>query len=1119
MLFLCFFKEIPVLRVYMIYSFFSRQNRRRILEASIYFVKVLLFAIIVLVCIGYADTEIASVESRQDPRIAMFGFTALDVRYDMIDAAASLSDIVQAAVMVQADDWDWVERQELALLEAELQLGVHGIGNRGSASMLALGQWLHADVAITGTLIRDRDQQLSLQIEAIDLTRADVLASRDVSLHAKAPEQRWHSVADNSYVSRLIDPGMVVSLTHVDAALATEALLKVLQAARAQLEWRRGRRTVAPLFLFNISAERRLDFLESDFLSLLYERSAEAGIHILRFPRSGTALEESHLVVSGMVSDKPPRWHNVADLYVWGEFTERETYAARFEDVTIEVKLHIWNGHEDPIVKTFEGTIGHVDDLFDDLVNSTLAWIHSDSARPERVEQGRLRVAKTLYDRVAVLEKRGFSDESLRMLEAACFFSPERVDWRVELLQARERQLWGSKEGRMASFQVSQDILRQFLLLERQYGSAAVKHSRFYHEIMKRLLSMHRRHPLGAPASDMHAWRRYLEEEYVRRLTVARHPDAISTGAIFLEHSDLFVDLVEELLDVWMSGEYDRYRGPPDLLERIKKHYERAGQKERGIEIVSLPRADFQRRSAGNILRSVRRPTVPRLDLFPPPLDASMRAIPSPVMSQLPTRTVSAILPHESSVWISVQSDTQVGGGGALDGTDKRDTYRGNRVLLYDMQSLRYADVTDDIGVASRAFHMHAAGGDVWLASVSEGVWRMSPCLRSVQQYGYADGLLTRDIFAVTDWRGQIFVGGGTRMPPVGRGTGRLSALDLAGSDSWAGIEIADDDTPPLTFLETFGDTLLVCAGSRHHILLRAGVESQTNLTTLLFSDYRGYSEASSLDLDGRVLATASDAEGYWIGTWGGLFRFCPASMEVVRFACPPGVDVHFAPPYTSFGRDRRSGRIKSAYWPASRIPGGVSALLDDGDFLWVATMPVTRGRFTVSANDKHYVLLFHKPTQRWVGRFEVGARVSALASVGDDLWIGLSLPDGQLKETPDPRRSVLLAVSKQEIKAIPETDWVSDQVSEAEILEAIASLSRQDQAVYHFLLGNDELAVQLLEDAPLEYDALFMLAYAHDQSGLDAPEIAIDYFRKLMDWFPESNIAREARRQIQRLQ
>jgi hypothetical protein len=171
---------------------------------------------------------------------------------------------------------------------------------------------------------------------------------------------------------------------------------------------------------------------------------------------------------------------------------------------------------------------------------------------------------------------------------------------------------------------------------------------------------------------------------------------------------------------------------------------------------------------------------------------------------------------------------------------------------------------------------------------------------------------------------------------------------------------------------------------------------------------------------------------------------------------------------------DAGSGKPVATTQP-SRLPGAVTALADDGEFLWVGATTRfdpslsgnglegqwTNGRYVLKVqpginsgssvgmggwqnmycrNERNYVLLLHKPTGNWVGYFPVTSRVTSLIASGEKLWIGLedkgflTLGDHSYDDKENFAPSPLLEVQKSSLLAVPQDKWVSDKVDPTEL-------------------------------------------------------------------------------------
>ena len=216
--------------------------------------------------------------------------------------------------------------------------------------------------------------------------------------------------------------------------------------------------------------------------------------------------------------------------------------------------------------------------------------------------------------------------------------------------------------------------------------------------------------------------------------------------------------------------------------------------------------------------------------------------------------------------------------------------------------------------------------------------------------------------------------------------------------------------------------------------------------------------------LEFEVLAATVDSKMFWLGTRQGFASYDPES----------GAKHEWKPLKEGYFVDS-NGNPKTKAFPQSRLPGAVTALSNDGDFLWMAATTRfdrskygngTRGKwidgcYVVTLNtgadsgfagkDGHWrnmyvyseqndVLLFHKPTGKWVGYFPVTSRVTSLVVSGEKLWIGLEdtgyiqYGEHSWEDLEVYAPSPLLEVQKSPLESISPDKWVSDELSSDEL-------------------------------------------------------------------------------------
>jgi len=278
-----------------------------------------------------------------------------------------------------------------------------------------------------------------------------------------------------------------------------------------------------------------------------------------------------------------------------------------------------------------------------------------------------------------------------------------------------------------------------------------------------------------------------------------------------------------------------------------------------------------------------------------------------------------------------------------------------------------------------------------------------------------------------------------------------------------------------------------------------------------------------------RLTCAAGDGDGgFWVGTDAGLHWIHPESNLIEnRFwtpvvTVPGGLGMSVAPGFQPSAaayamaqerimqgiRDRMRDRARQArnnlrlrhpvspYWPTSRLPGAVTALHRDGNFLWVATRDgasVLRSR----------VLLLHQPTRRWVGWFPVAAPITCMASDGQRLWIGSDI-------SKSPGAPAVFAAEKLPLIAVSQTAWTKDAIPPAELTGRLAALPVKERAVLAFFGADPAKVVELLApageaDSGADAETLFLMAFAHDAVGLNRPDLLDHYVDRLRAEHPES--------------
>jgi len=167
------------------------------------------------------------------------------------------------------------------------------------------------------------------------------------------------------------------------------------------------------------------------------------------------------------------------------------------------------------------------------------------------------------------------------------------------------------------------------------------------------------------------------------------------------------------------------------------------------------------------------------------------------------------------------------------------------------------------------------------------------------------------------------------------------------------------------------------------------------------------------------------------------------------------------------------------------RIPGGVSALAGDGDFLWLG-----------AANS---LLLLHMGSGSLVASFVMPVRdtISSLAVSSNSVWVGTAYGDHKLLQIP-----------KEPFLSVPRDQWASLAISAQDRSRMVAGMSIRDRAMYAFYAGADAEVVNLLENIDPQTAALeqmFVLMFSYDTLGVDNPDLMREWADHISSRFPDS--------------
>lgn len=512
---------------------------------------------------------------------------------------------------------------------------------------------------------------------------------------------------------------------------------------------------------------------------------------------------------------------------------------------------------------------------------------------------------------------------------------------------------------------------------------------------------------------------------------------------------------------------------------------------------------------AGAVLRAVAAPSGPTnrppsdafalrpLEWIPP--FAQPRLIPAHFPREWPAAAVEHLATGERNLWLVARPRF---GTNAEPGAGRLWVYSPEFNRLQIVPGAISNNVVNGVFYQDRRVWLALDGG---VAAVDAGTW-------AAEGYDAGRGVLASRLAGLAGAGGSVLA--------FGR-NGTLFTLP-AGADRFGRSEgAAPRSAEPWSHFAASGQWLLAGSG--------------TNLATRNLRSAQWVPAGADLDRGSpalsaaRLQCVAGDGDGgFWLGTDAGLHwldcetgqvenRFAPRSLTV-----PGGLGVTVAPGYQLTAaayrqardrvlngvrdrmrdrarreRSRREGRdLGNWVEPTSRLPGPVTALLRDQTWLWVACADV-------SVAGRSRVLLYHRPTRRWVGWFPLGLPVRSLAVDSRFLWVGL-------EDTSGRGLPVLVAVEKLPLIAVPQFRWVRESITPEDLGQRLAALSPKERALHAFFGDDPAKVAELLAPDGLarpdaDAESLFLLAFSHDAIGLNQPDKLDQYVDLLQRNHPDS--------------
>jgi Ca2+-binding EF-hand superfamily protein len=1066
-----------------------------------------------------AFTLFLAATARGAPRVALMDFSVDDNSYRSAQEAAEFTSLLQIQ-LADAADVEWVERAQIKRIREEFELStVEGLSGMHS---LRQGKLAKADWMITGQFSVDDRNRRTLYLEITSLQDADVLASRIVTFLETPAE------------------GTGPNMNQI--GLAVSNLRQLLAEAKAKSIERASKTLIVPLFFADLTGlgegvgrSEVSENLAQPFSDLLERAAAEnTNLQLINFPKAYRSLDESEMVLDGLVDTDQQSWRQTADLYVWGTYVVTEKFIRGQKPVVeLEITLHLWDGSSLPtqITEKLPATAGaaEIQATLGRLVKQVI--VRSKPATRLEAESARKEIAQSLldaYDRMTL--KRGQRDdfqlyrpekflEAVHMLETACFFDPDNAKARLLYITCR----W----GRWMDFKAKNEFWSK------------LRRSQAVRDYVTRF---------GLGPVDMQLPFPYQQQGGIRSMYIGSLEDVLSqlpqwrsVEGIKSEDEDRKYGMHTPLQEAELHG------FPKDLPRDLAWEWKIAAQAELAQRRKSV--ADFNAAQASvtnsskalsnapaimsaaktNVVHPVNSPPPKRIPQTPGITQPLSQRIVTPlwVRQFSPNLSIFRLFPPSSlpmevkpevgeikfPTQFQVQSVLQIG---SLN--DKL------LILAVDERSAPSSEITAEVsaelldqrgrlwvlepGASSPVLFrvdlfpqsvssFLVADDRLWFAGKTTGYLDLKT--EKIRKFGLADGFTLQTSSALASVGGKVFATASFF---------KVCSMDPA-SEKWIDVawprgRVSGSSDFPVR-MAGYNDWIGFATGSA--VVCDAAQNSWTNLPGL-----------------GGFMNVTTDENGFWFGAHAGLISYEPdkKSLKIwgrpgtIQGMTPLGANYNanfqilqsevnqISNKVQGFMRKMQKDRAEThdaklkgveidPLGLKSRIPGGVTAMANDGDFLWLG------------AGD--CLLLLHKPSGSLVAHFNVpgGPRISSIAVSRTFLWVGTTYGDSGQR---------LLQISKDPFLSVPRNEWLSLTISPEEWLNLIRGMNTRDQAVYAFFSADDNRVVELLggiDPAEATLEERFLLAFSYDTLGLDQPELARFWFERIIARDPGSPWAKVA--------
>lgn len=890
-----------------------------------------------------------------------------DAWYPSVEAARDLGLVLQAGLQ-DIEGVRWVERAEVEKAAAELVHSAAGVLSPGKN--MGIGQWVKADLLLTGSLEVDEGLGRELTLQVVEAHRGDVLAVRRL---------------------RLVQPtGLPLTVTRPHLIAAAAAAREAIQEARARLATVGAQRVFAPLFIGNRTGRtNRLDAKVPALLQAIHRGAAGKQARILNFQGSSEAAHETELAVSGLTLGNGEAWKGVADHYLWGWCEETGNAATPFAEMPVRIVFELWSGGKETQTFSVETKQAEMEaaaeKLASELITAALAM-----PRPQPGNDDRLHAAQILFKHAREL----ISQEpatmrldrgnpwlvtrwllTMRSLEAARFFAPEDAQIAATWLLERwydnlhfptvedEQQssagtfwkLWRRKidwDEHVARFgleglrQVASSVRRNdkvlFTVFQTPQDAPLDWHFQINQMLYHCVLNWRGGFPDGVPQTVRREWCNLLAKPTADCLlrALAEHTENTTYKPQFVSPDlDFFLPLAKRLeLAQATWRRIDRWNADPSPEMIVNKRlellrwYDEAGRHAEAAAAMKLPQKYFSNAYKGVYLpiisESVNGPPEGVVEAAPPVKPQSKRL-------QVPVTTVS---PPKEWVLPLMQQAACTGNHAVIALTCELKEQQHTMVADWMTDTQKFTPVAPfPQQISGQLSVLLQTPDSLWIGGPTYGIARLDNATKKYTRFTDKEGLPFASISHATAAGNELYV--------AGKGAADKPMLAVwSSAQGWRTVQ-TDMNGQPLPMKQI---SQLTSHGSRLYCL---------------YNSFQGTPELLTLDAGTRIRTrqpSPTISQGVVAGMWAeerGLWILNMASISLVPGQMKPPLTIPFPDDV--------------------RVNVNVPKAVNDGDWLWVLgqeMMPQDKNVMGIPPTTYGRLLAIHKPTHTYRGCIDLSS-------------------------------------------------------------------------------------------------------------------------------------------------